>query len=99
MSISFCTAGGVGEEQNAEISYGLKRISRFLRQLHEGRTYGQSSFQPLPLLARRTEEQIEDEGANEEIEAQMNNKGIRGYIKNWATWAKSETLNHFIRRR
>ncbi|KAA6369233.1 MAG: hypothetical protein EZS28_035240 [Streblomastix strix] len=99
ISISFCTAGGAGEEQDEEIFNGLICIYKFLRELHEGRTYGQSSFQPLPLLARITEEHIKEEGAIEEIEAQMNNKGQYGYIKNWATWAKSVTLNRFIHRR
>ncbi|KAA6322450.1 MAG: hypothetical protein EZS28_054434 [Streblomastix strix] len=75
-SISFCTAGGKGEEQDKEISDGLYYISRFIRELHLGRNNDyQPSFQPLPLLARRSEEQIEEEGANEEIEAQLNNNG------------------------
>ncbi|KAA6366114.1 MAG: hypothetical protein EZS28_038360, partial [Streblomastix strix] len=73
MSLSFSTAGGVGEEQNMEIENGLYRIYRFLRQLHEGRNYPQPSFQPLPLLVRSTEVQIEEEGAIEEIDAQMKN--------------------------
>ncbi|KAA6362753.1 MAG: hypothetical protein EZS28_041720, partial [Streblomastix strix] len=73
MSLSFCTSGGVGEEQDAEIRDGLYRISRFLNQLHEGRNYPQPSFQPLPLLVRSTEVQIEEEGAIEEIDAQMKN--------------------------
>ncbi|KAA6376406.1 MAG: hypothetical protein EZS28_028067 [Streblomastix strix] len=98
--ISFSTAGGIGEEQNMEIGNGLIRIYNFLREQHEGRYFRQPFFQPLPLLARRTEEQIEEEGAVEEMEAQMKNKGyVQGYyeyIKNWAKWAKAEILNHFI---
>ncbi|KAA6372711.1 MAG: hypothetical protein EZS28_031763 [Streblomastix strix] len=97
--ISFCTAGGIGEEHDKEISNGLFYIYWFLRELYEGRNEQQPSFQPLPLLARITEEQIEEEGANEEIEAQMNNnKGYDGYIKQWAIVFKKVTLNHFIRR-
>ncbi|KAA6382746.1 MAG: hypothetical protein EZS28_021727 [Streblomastix strix] len=100
MTLSFCTAGGVGEEQDWEINDGLKRIYCFLKELYEGRNYDwQSSFQPLPLLVPVSLEQIEEEGAIEEIEAQMNNKGLNGNIKNWATWAKEETLNRFIHRR
>ncbi|KAA6386972.1 MAG: hypothetical protein EZS28_017499 [Streblomastix strix] len=99
MSISFCTAGGVGEEEDEEINDGLYYISRFLRQLYEGSNYWQPSLQPLPLLAQVSLEQIEEEGANEEIEAQMNYKGNYGGIKGDATWAKSETLNNFIHRR
>ncbi|KAA6366630.1 MAG: hypothetical protein EZS28_037842 [Streblomastix strix] len=85
-------------EQDKEIYNGLHDISEFLRQLHEGRTW-LPSFQPLPLLARRSIEQIEEEGANEELEAQMNNKGMNGYIMDQAKGSKAATLNHFIRRR
>ncbi|KAA6380022.1 MAG: hypothetical protein EZS28_024452, partial [Streblomastix strix] len=97
-SIAFCTAGGVGEEQDAEIFIVLDHFYNFLRQLHEGRYYRQLFFQPLPLLARRTEEQIEEEGANEEIEAQMINNGYYVSIKYWTNMAKAKTLNHFIHR-
>ncbi|KAA6373551.1 MAG: hypothetical protein EZS28_030922 [Streblomastix strix] len=97
MSISICTAGGKGEEQDLEIRNGLINISSFLIGLHEGRNDDeQPSFQPLPLLARNTEEQIEEEGADEEIDAQMNNNGYDGNIKFWANDAKAVTLNHFI---
>ncbi|KAA6385129.1 MAG: hypothetical protein EZS28_019345 [Streblomastix strix] len=100
ISIAFCTAGGVGEEQDAQIWNVLNSIYNFLRQLHEGKTNDQQpSFQPLPLLARRTEEQIEEEGANEELEAQIKNNENNGYIKSWAKFAKTATLNCFIRRR
>ncbi|KAA6391807.1 MAG: hypothetical protein EZS28_012665 [Streblomastix strix] len=96
LSITFCTAGGIGEEQDAEIYNGLSYIFWFLRQLHEGRN-DQPSFQPLPLLARNTEEQMEEEGSNEEIETQMNNNGDDGFIKNEANDAKATTLNRFIK--
>ncbi|KAA6377736.1 MAG: hypothetical protein EZS28_026739 [Streblomastix strix] len=96
MSITFSTAGGVGEEEDKEIWNGLGEIQHFLRQLHDGRNYPYTSFQPLPLLVRRTEEQIEEEGASEEIEAQLNNKGMNGNIKMNATRAKAAILNHFI---
>ncbi|KAA6328394.1 MAG: hypothetical protein EZS28_053724, partial [Streblomastix strix] len=97
MSISFCTAGGKGEEQDKEIFNGLRSIYWFLSDLREGRNNDyQPSFQPLPLLARRSEEQIEEEGANEEIEAQMNNNGYDSNIMSNANWAKEVVLNHFI---
>ncbi|KAA6372018.1 MAG: hypothetical protein EZS28_032455 [Streblomastix strix] len=98
ISISFSTSGGFGEEQDLQIRYGLHDISRFLSELHEGRQDWQPSFQPLPLLARVSLEQIEEEGAIEEIEAQMNNNGYGSNIKYWAKDAKSETLNRFIHR-
>ncbi|KAA6371028.1 MAG: hypothetical protein EZS28_033446 [Streblomastix strix] len=99
MSTAFCTAGGKGEEQDDEIWNGLDRIYLFLRELHEGRYDWQPSFQPLPLLARRSDEQMEEEGANEEIDAQMINNGYDSNIKGWAKWAKKATLNHFIHMR
>ncbi|KAA6370062.1 MAG: hypothetical protein EZS28_034411 [Streblomastix strix] len=93
--ISYCTAGGKGEEYDLGILNGLKHIYWVLKELHEGRTW-QPSFQPLPLLARRSVEQIEEEGANEELEAQMKNIGYYGYIKRCSNDAKAEILNHFI---
>ncbi|KAA6399836.1 MAG: hypothetical protein EZS28_004641 [Streblomastix strix] len=97
--ILFSTAGGIGEEQNEEIGNGLMYIYDFLRELHKGRN-NQPSFQPLPLLARMTEEQIEEEGANEEVEAQMINYGHKYCnIKYYAKYAKAVILNHFIHRR
>ncbi|KAA6379824.1 MAG: hypothetical protein EZS28_024649 [Streblomastix strix] len=98
-SISICTAGGQGEEQDKEIFQGLRSIYLFLYELHEGRNNDyKPSFQPLPLLARRTEEQIEEEGADEELEAQMKNNGLDDDIKNWANRVKAVVLNRFIRR-
>ncbi|KAA6375067.1 MAG: hypothetical protein EZS28_029407 [Streblomastix strix] len=101
--ISISTAGGIGEEQNMEIFLGLDNIYYILIEQHEGRNYDeQPSFQPLPLLARMTEEQMEEEGANEEVEAQMINVGkVQGYgsIQRCANRTKARTLNHFIKRR
>ncbi|KAA6392548.1 MAG: hypothetical protein EZS28_011927 [Streblomastix strix] len=99
MSLSYSTAGGIGDEQDDEIQYGMFCISYFLGQLHQGRNNYQPSFQPLPLLARITEEQIEEEGANEEIEAQIINKGFDGIIKSYANYVKAATLNCFIHTR
>ncbi|KAA6384507.1 MAG: hypothetical protein EZS28_019965 [Streblomastix strix] len=97
MFITFCTAGGVGEEQDVEISNGLIHISEFLAQLHKGRNnFWQSSFQPLPSLARSTEEQVEEEGTSEELEAQMNNNVNSWNIKYQANDVKAATLNRFI---
>ncbi|KAA6385505.1 MAG: hypothetical protein EZS28_018968 [Streblomastix strix] len=99
MSITFSTAGGIGEEKDNGIYQGLFRISEFLRELYNGRNNNQKpSFQPLPLLSRITEEQIEEEGANEEIDAQMTNKENQWNIKSFANCAKAATLNHFIHR-
>ncbi|KAA6355733.1 MAG: hypothetical protein EZS28_048741 [Streblomastix strix] len=99
LSIAFCTAGGIGEEQDWEIFSVLNHFYDLLRDLHEGRYYRQLFFQPLPLLARWTEEQMEEEGANEELEAQMNNKGYYKNIMTQANRVKAVILNCFIRRR
>ncbi|KAA6387736.1 MAG: hypothetical protein EZS28_016735, partial [Streblomastix strix] len=90
-------AGGKGEEQDLEILNGLIRIYYFLLELYEGRNnYRQTSFQPLPLLARISLEQIEEEGANEELEALMSNKGYFGGVQGYANSVKSVTLNCFF---
>ncbi|KAA6363774.1 MAG: hypothetical protein EZS28_040699 [Streblomastix strix] len=94
--ISFCTAGGQGEEQDEEISEGLYNIYWFLSELRKGRN---KTSKLLTLLVRRTLEQIEEEGANEEIDAQMNNNGYDGDIIDYANDTKTETLNRFIHRR
>ncbi|KAA6402303.1 MAG: hypothetical protein EZS28_002177 [Streblomastix strix] len=89
--------GGIGEEQNKEIWNRLNCLYWFILDLHKGSNIDQMpSFQPLPLLARRSEEQIEEEGANEEIETQMKNIGSNGNIKDWANLAKAASLNRFI---
>ncbi|KAA6364586.1 MAG: hypothetical protein EZS28_039887 [Streblomastix strix] len=99
ISLSFCTSGGIGDEKDAEIRDGLKRISRFLERLRYGSNDDwYPSFQPLPLLIRMSLEQIEEEGANEELEASMNNNGMNGHIKGDANEAKVVTLNNFIHR-
>ncbi|KAA6364140.1 MAG: hypothetical protein EZS28_040333 [Streblomastix strix] len=101
--ISLSTAGGFGEEKEEEIGNVLDNIYNFLREQHKGRSDRQPSFQPLPLLARITEEQIEEEGANEEMEAQMINNvqifALSGSIKSYANLTKAQTLNRFIHRR
>ncbi|KAA6365250.1 MAG: hypothetical protein EZS28_039223 [Streblomastix strix] len=96
--ISFSTAGGIGEEQDEEIWNVLLYINWFIREQNKRKNFRQPFFQLLPLLARRTEEQIEEEGANEEIETQVSSNGLGGRIKYWANEAKKATLNHFIRR-
>ncbi|KAA6392828.1 MAG: hypothetical protein EZS28_011643 [Streblomastix strix] len=98
--LSFSIAGGIDEEHDLAFFYKLNHISRFLNALHEGRNSGyQLSFQPLSLLIRNSEEQIEEEGANEEIDAQMNNNGMNGNIKYWTNEAKVAILNNFIHKR
>ncbi|KAA6365506.1 MAG: hypothetical protein EZS28_038967, partial [Streblomastix strix] len=98
--IAISTASGHGEEQDEEIFSGLFRISKFLKYLHQGRNNDEPPYQyfpPQPLLVHRSDEQIEEEGANEEIDSQLNNKGHQYYnIKNEANEAKGMILNYFI---
>ncbi|KAA6392800.1 MAG: hypothetical protein EZS28_011672 [Streblomastix strix] len=94
--IAISTAGGHGEEKDDEICDRLFCISQFLNRLHQGRINDEPSFPPQPLLARRSNEQIEEEGGNEEIESQISNKGLRGNIKINANETKGEILNCFI---
>ncbi|KAA6391986.1 MAG: hypothetical protein EZS28_012489 [Streblomastix strix] len=92
------TAGGYGEEQDKEINLGLFRISLFLNELHSGRNYS-SSVPPQPLLAQSSEDQIEEEGGIEEVEAQLFNKRQQygDKIKYCAGRAKASTLNNYIK--
>ncbi|KAA6391436.1 MAG: hypothetical protein EZS28_013037 [Streblomastix strix] len=96
-AISICTASGSVEDEDDEINFGLFNFSEFLRDLHQGRYISWlPQFPPQPLLARRVVEQIEEEGGNEEIDSQQNNKGFGGDIKNSANEAKGRILNYFI---
>ncbi|KAA6372808.1 MAG: hypothetical protein EZS28_031665 [Streblomastix strix] len=99
MAVSFSTAGGIDEEDDDEIRSELNCICYFLREQLEGRNAYQPFFQPLPLLARMSAEQIEEEGGNEEIESQLNSNGNNGSIKYYTKYAKAVILNHFIDRR
>ncbi|KAA6375121.1 MAG: hypothetical protein EZS28_029352 [Streblomastix strix] len=94
--IAISTASGSGEEQGEEISNRLDNISNFLRCLNQGRNDYEPSFPPQPLLARRSVEQIEEEGGNEQIDSQIINKGHYGHINNSANEAKAMILNYFI---
>ncbi|KAA6362311.1 MAG: hypothetical protein EZS28_042162 [Streblomastix strix] len=96
LAIAISTASGSGEEQDDEINHGLGQISYFIRCLNQGRNYN-ATFPPQPLLARRSDEQIEEEGGNEEIESQLINKEDRCNIKTDAHRAKIAILNYFIK--
>ncbi|KAA6403636.1 MAG: hypothetical protein EZS28_000832 [Streblomastix strix] len=50
----------------------------------------------LQMINTQSVEQIEEEGANEEIDAQLINKGYYGHIKYWANKAKVATLNFYF---
>ncbi|KAA6365742.1 MAG: hypothetical protein EZS28_038731 [Streblomastix strix] len=95
--IAISTASGSGEEQDLEIYWGLDKISDFIRCLNKGRNDYEPSFPPQPLLARRSDEQIEEEGGNEEVESQLINKGFNGDIKTDANRAKIAIQNIFIK--
>ncbi|KAA6374029.1 MAG: hypothetical protein EZS28_030445 [Streblomastix strix] len=92
--IAISTAGGSGEEYDRDISQGLSYNNDFLSNLNKGRPF--TSFPPQPLLAHRSDEQIEEEGGNEEIDSQLINKGNGWNIKYHANRAKGAILNYFI---
>ncbi|KAA6360293.1 MAG: hypothetical protein EZS28_044180 [Streblomastix strix] len=92
--IAISTASGSGEEKDEEIWNGLSKISIFLKCLNKGK---QNSFPPQPLLARRSYEQFEEEGGNEEIDSQLINNGQQYCnIKDGAIRNKGRILNYFI---
>ncbi|KAA6397518.1 MAG: hypothetical protein EZS28_006957 [Streblomastix strix] len=79
LSILITTAGGSEEENDTEISSTLFNIQRFIEDLHKGRSIynfftDHPAFPPQPMLAKLSNEQIEEEGGLEEIEAQLSNK-------------------------
>ncbi|KAA6374861.1 MAG: hypothetical protein EZS28_029611 [Streblomastix strix] len=87
------TASGHGEECDNEIYWGLDQTSNFLSCLNKEKYY---LFPPQPLLAHRSDELIEEEGGNEEIDSQLINKKSNYNIKNNANIAKGAILNYFI---
>ncbi|KAA6393897.1 MAG: hypothetical protein EZS28_010575 [Streblomastix strix] len=96
------TVGGNEQEYDVGIFQGLENISNFFSVILKGRqtnyfNHG-PSFPPQPVLFKSFQEQIEDEGAYEEIEAQLVNKGRGVYndIKNNANYAKRRILNFFV---
>ncbi|KAA6368211.1 MAG: hypothetical protein EZS28_036262, partial [Streblomastix strix] len=95
--IAISTASGHGEEEDEEIYNGLNCIFWFLSNLNKGNK-GTYSFPPQPLLAQRSDEQIEEEGGNEEIDSLQKYKGFYGNIKNEANRAKQMIMNYFIKR-
>ncbi|KAA6393945.1 MAG: hypothetical protein EZS28_010528 [Streblomastix strix] len=90
------TAGGNGEQDDDDIYYSLDCISKFSRDLHQGRYNKYGIFQPQPALSKTCIEQIEEEGGNEEVESQLINKGNWGYIIYGTNQVKSEILNLYI---
>ncbi|KAA6366790.1 MAG: hypothetical protein EZS28_037683 [Streblomastix strix] len=94
------TAGGDGEQDDGQIFDGLYNISEFLKSLYQGRqtNYPNSGpkFPQQISLARRLNEQIEEEGGNEEVESQLINKWNNENINDQANRAKAEILNFYI---
>ncbi|KAA6352762.1 MAG: hypothetical protein EZS28_051711, partial [Streblomastix strix] len=96
------TAGGNEQEQDRGIWDGLVDIYFFIKEILKGRQTDifnpKPSLQPQPVLLKSCLEQIEDEGENEEIEAQLVNKeeGYGYNIMGNANRAKEMILNFFI---
>ncbi|KAA6372615.1 MAG: hypothetical protein EZS28_031858, partial [Streblomastix strix] len=78
--LSLSTAGGDAEQDDIRIYKILTYISRFIKSLYQGRQTGYfnrgPSFPQQIRLARRSDEQIEEEGGIEEIEEQLFKKGF-----------------------
>ncbi|KAA6386964.1 MAG: hypothetical protein EZS28_017510 [Streblomastix strix] len=97
--ISIGKIGGSQEDNDNEIKDGLKYISDFLRNLRQGRYYD-ITFHQQPALIKTCVEQIEEEGGNEEVDSQIENKQVLEYgdqyLKYYANWTIGEILNFFI---
>ncbi|KAA6375623.1 MAG: hypothetical protein EZS28_028850 [Streblomastix strix] len=90
--ITISAAGRSGEEQDSDIYDGLDYIYKFLKDLHYGENH--SNFPRYPQLYKRSLEQIEEEGGNEEVEALYVNKG--SIIKQETIKTKGSISNYFI---
>ncbi|KAA6401279.1 MAG: hypothetical protein EZS28_003196 [Streblomastix strix] len=91
-TVAISASGGHGEQQDQEIFRGLHSIFFFLNYLQ-----GAYSMPLQPLLVRRSVEQIEEEGAIEEIDAQLINDGhYNCNIKEQTNNVKRMILNYFI---
>ncbi|KAA6382888.1 MAG: hypothetical protein EZS28_021585 [Streblomastix strix] len=77
LGFALSTTGGNEQEYDEEIRDGLFNICALLSSLH----YGVYTFPAQYALSRICEELIDEEGVNEEIESQYNNKGIDADIK------------------
>ncbi|KAA6398683.1 MAG: hypothetical protein EZS28_005785 [Streblomastix strix] len=95
--VAISSAGGISEERDSEIREELFNIADFLKFLNNGRDITKyPSFPPQPLLAKISIEQIEEEGANEEVDAQIANKGLYGNVKDKSKEVEGLLLNFFI---
>ncbi|KAA6401935.1 MAG: hypothetical protein EZS28_002541 [Streblomastix strix] len=98
------TAGGNEQQKDEEICFRLICIYWFIKAIFEGREtnpdykHPYSSLPPQPVLFKSCQEQIEDEGENEEIEAQLINKWEDGNIKDRVNLVKGSILNIFFDR-
>ncbi|KAA6382064.1 MAG: hypothetical protein EZS28_022409 [Streblomastix strix] len=103
LAISFSTAGGLEECDDHAIYDGLEFISNFIRNLHYGRKADKfwvgPELPPQKYSAKLANDQIEEEGTNEEIDAQLINEGKGQYIgniKEKTKQAKETILNLYI---
>ncbi|KAA6389308.1 MAG: hypothetical protein EZS28_015167 [Streblomastix strix] len=88
------TAGGRGEQKDSGINNGLKYLHELTDAVHQGRN--ESPLKSQHSIVKRSEEQIEEEGGNEEIDSQLINKGYYRNIMKEAQTAQMKTLRFFI---
>ncbi|KAA6376198.1 MAG: hypothetical protein EZS28_028274 [Streblomastix strix] len=91
LSKSIGAAGGFDVDNDKEINQILGNIKQFFSNLQRGRYYGDAQFPPQLALAKLSNEQLEEEGCLEEIEAQLINKN-----KYSTKWTKYAVYNFFI---
>ncbi|KAA6384343.1 MAG: hypothetical protein EZS28_020133 [Streblomastix strix] len=85
--------GGTGEQEDGAIYNGLGNIMIFMIELRNGRS-SDPQFQPQPDLIRTCEKQIEEEGANEEIDSLSQRKQC--IMKDQTVKTKRIVMNIFI---
>ncbi|KAA6396393.1 MAG: hypothetical protein EZS28_008081 [Streblomastix strix] len=108
MAVAVGICGGYIANNNGDIKLALSSIGCFFSRIHEGRQIYREdidediSFPPQPELTKPSEEQFEEEGGNEEIEALLIDKGRNEFddesINVRSIKAKYSILNHFSKK-
>ncbi|KAA6389020.1 MAG: hypothetical protein EZS28_015452 [Streblomastix strix] len=102
--IDINTAGGNEQQDDWQIGKGLENIFEFIKTILKGRQTDPDfnpgpSLQPQPVTFKSCQEQIENEGSIEEIEAQLVNEGQYYYYFDVdAKDAKTQILNFYVDR-
>ncbi|KAA6392604.1 MAG: hypothetical protein EZS28_011865 [Streblomastix strix] len=95
--IPISSAGSFGENDEDQMFMGLIDVSSLFISLHNvSDNPHYPTFPPQPTLLKTSQEQVEEEGAYEEVESLLIDNGRRNCIKKRAKQTKREILNIWI---